>query len=135
MSSQPRARQRRLAPASRTAGRQQPRPRPATCVPAAWPRLITERYAPPAPRDLPELRGHLAAWLDSEAPEFYLTMALVGRQWVPPAATLAADAAQVAGQERLRTHWSTCGFTGVHAGGVAASPAGRCTADSPGTPM
>ena len=29
-------------------------------------------------------------------------MALVGRQWVPPAASLAAGAAQVARQERLR---------------------------------
>jgi hypothetical protein len=79
-------------------------------MPAAQPRLITERYAPPAPRDLPELRGQLAGWLAGEAPQFYLTMALIGRQWVPPAASVAAGAAQVARQERLRVtgdlYWS-----------------------------
>lgn len=102
MSSRGRARQRQPAPATRNAGCQQPAPRRGAPAPPAWPRLITEQYAPPAPRDLPELRGQLAAWLDGQAPKFYLTMALVGRQWVPPAASLAAAAAQVARQERLR---------------------------------
>ena len=66
-------------------------------MPAAQPRLITGHYAPPAPRDLPEVRGQLAGWLAGEAPQFCLTMALTGRQWVPPAASIAC-AAQVARQ-------------------------------------
>jgi len=85
-------------------------------MPAAQQRLITERYAPPAPRDLPELRGQLAGWLAGEAPQFYLTMALIGRQWVPPAASVAAGAAQVARQERLRTgnlYWVSAPMTAL----------------------
>ena len=122
MSSRGRARQRRPAPVPRKAGRQQSRPRRAASMPAAPPRLITERYAPPAPRDLPELRGQLARWLAGEAPQFYLTMALIGRQWVPPAASVAAGAAQVARQERLRVtgdlYWVSAPMTALarHAG-------------------
>lgn len=117
MSSRGRARQRRPAPASRKAGRRQPRPRRAASGPAAQSRLITERYAPPEPRDLPELRGQLAGWLAGEAPQFYLTMAQTGRQWVPPAASIAAGAAQVARQERLRVtgdlYWGSAPMTAL----------------------
>jgi hypothetical protein len=49
----------------------------------ASPHLITERYTPPAPRELPELRVQLAGWLSSDARQFYLAMALIGRQQLP----------------------------------------------------
>jgi hypothetical protein len=57
---------------------------------------ISEQYQPPAPRQLPELRGQLADWLSAEGENFYLVMALAGRQWLPPGQTLAAGAAYVA---------------------------------------
>ncbi len=101
MSSRNKARWHRPASPSPAAGRRAPHPRRRP-VPAPLPGRVTESYAPPAPQDLPELRGQLAAWLASQAPEFYLTMALVGRQWMPPAASLTAGAAQVARQEQLR---------------------------------
>jgi len=76
-----------------------------TASPAALPPpgRVTERYAPPAPRDLPELRGQVAAWLAAEGTQFYLTMALAGLQWLPPGLSAAAGAAQVARQEHART--------------------------------
>ncbi len=117
MSSRGRARQRRPAPAPRKAGCPPPRLRRAASMPAAQPRLITERYAPPAPRDLPEPRGQLAGWLAGDARQFYLTMALIGRQWVPPAASVAAGAAQVARQERMRVagdlYWVSAPMTAL----------------------
>ena len=63
---------------------------------------LSEQYAPPVPRQLPELRGQLASWLATEGENFYLAMALADRQWLPPGHTLAAGAAQVAEQERNR---------------------------------
>jgi hypothetical protein len=109
MSSRNKARRHRTAPpSSPSAGRRQsPRGSPA---PAAPPGRITESYTPPAPRDLPELRGQLAQWLAGEGPGFYLTMALAGCQWIPPGSpSVAAGAAQVARQEYQRV-------TGVPAG-------------------
>lgn len=92
-----------------------PPPRGAARVPP--PRLITERYTPPAPRDLPELRGQLAGWLASEGPQFYLTMALAGRQWIPPGTNIPAGAAQIARQERQRVsgeqYWVSAPMTAL----------------------
>jgi hypothetical protein len=89
---------RRRPPPPRGAGNAQPRRR------AALPPQgrVTERYAPPAPRDLPELRGRVAAWLAADGAQFYLTMALAGLQWLPPGLTAAAGAAQVGRQEDAR---------------------------------
>ncbi|HUZ52974.1 MAG TPA: hypothetical protein VMU94_10660 [Streptosporangiaceae bacterium] len=102
MSSRNKARRHRPAPlSSPSAGRRQP-PR-GSPAPAAPPGRITESYAPPAPRDLPELRGQLAQWLAGEGPGFYLTMALAGCQWIPPGSTsVTAGAAQIARQEHQR---------------------------------
>ena len=50
-------------------------------------------------------------WLDGDARQFYLTMALVGRQWVPPAASLAAGAAMVA-----RQAWGASSLVGAPSG-------------------
>lgn len=63
---------------------------------------LSEQYVPPVPRQLPELRGQLVSWLATEGQNFYLVMALAGRQWLPPGHTLAAGAAQVAEQECTR---------------------------------
>lgn len=63
---------------------------------------LSEQYVPPVPRHLPELRGQMASWLATEGENFYLVMALAGRQWLPPEHTLAAGAAQVAEQEHTR---------------------------------
>jgi hypothetical protein len=63
---------------------------------------ITEQYAPPSPRQLPELRGQLATWLMTEGERFYLVMAMAGRQWLPPGQPRAAGAAQIALQEHGR---------------------------------
>jgi hypothetical protein len=102
MSSRNKARRHRPAPTSSpSAGRREsPRGSPA---PAPPPGRITESYMPPAPRDLPELRGQLARWLAGEGPGFYLAMALAGCQWIPPGSTsVAAGAAQIARQEHHR---------------------------------
>jgi hypothetical protein len=104
MSSRNKARRHRPAPpSSPSAGRRQPPPPPGSAAPAPPPGRITESYAPPAPRDLPELRGQLARWLAGEGPGFYLTMALAGCQWIPPGSpSVAAGAAQIARQEHHR---------------------------------
>jgi hypothetical protein len=64
-------------------------------------RPITERYTPPAPRELPELRA-APGGLAGHGPQFYLSMTLIGRHWLPLGSDLAADAARYAGQEHSR---------------------------------
>jgi hypothetical protein len=85
---------------------------------------IAEHYEPRAPRQLPELRGQLASWLAAEGENFYLVMALAGRQWLPPHLPIAAGAAQIAGHERARVtgaelYWVSAAMTELarHAAG------------------
>jgi hypothetical protein len=103
MSSRNKARWRRPAsPFSSSAGRRR-RPPCGSPVRGALPGRITESYAPPAPRGLPELRGQLARWLAGDGRVFYLSMALAGFQRIPPDSTsVAAGAAQIARQEYQR---------------------------------
>jgi hypothetical protein len=63
---------------------------------------IAEQYEPPGPRQIPELRGQLASWISAEGQNFYLVMALAGRQWLPPGLPFVTGAAQVARQEHTR---------------------------------
>jgi len=72
-------------------------PRPEGAAP-----LITERYTPPAPRELPELRARLVRWFASEGPKFYLTMTLVGRHVLPAGVDIEAGVARYARQEQRR---------------------------------
>lgn len=81
-------------------------------------RPITERYTPPAPRDLPELRAALAGWLSAHGPQFYLSMTLIGRHWLPLGPDLIAGATRYAGQERSRVtdgdlYWVSEPMTGL----------------------
>jgi hypothetical protein len=103
MSSRNKARRHRPPSPSPAAGRGQPSPPSGSPARGGPSGRITESYAPPAPRDLPELRGQLAQWLAGEGPGFYLTMALAGCQWIPPGSpSVAAGAAQIARQEYQR---------------------------------
>lgn len=66
------------------------------------PGAMTSTYTAPAPRELPELRADLASWLTTTGPSFYLTMALIGRQWLPPGELPEQASARVAAEERGR---------------------------------
>ncbi len=83
-----------------------------------WCGQITERYIPPAPRDLPELRVKLGHWLEQTGPGFYLANALIGRQQLPHGLPADAGAAHVAVQERRRVmagelYWVSAAMTGL----------------------
>ncbi|MBO2448673.1 hypothetical protein J4573_16345 [Actinomadura barringtoniae] len=82
------------------------------------------RWRPPEARQLPELRGKLAAWLKDSGPAFYLEMALRGSQQVFPKAPNRRVAAQrLASEERQRIlgaelYWVSAEMTALakHAG-------------------
>jgi hypothetical protein len=85
---------------------------------------IAENYEPPVPRQLPELRGQLASWLAAEGQNFYLVMALAGRQWLPPHLPITAGAAHIATHEHARVtggelYWVSAAMTELarHAAG------------------
>src|SRR5258705_471080 len=64
-------------------------------------------------------------------PQFYLTMPLTGRKGAPPAATIAAGAAQVARQERLRVtgdlYWVSAPMTALARNAAPVCLHGTCT--------
>jgi hypothetical protein len=82
---------------------------------------------PPAPRQVPELRGQLSSWLAAEGAGFYLVMALAGRQWLPPGPGLAAGAAQVARAEQARVSgelsWVSAAMTALACHAAPSLPA------------
>jgi hypothetical protein len=108
----------------RSKRRRRPPATPASLPPA---RRIIEQYTPPAPRQLPELRGQLASWLAAEAARFYFVSALAGRQWLPPGLDMTAGAALIARQEHARVtsgqlYWVSSAMTELACHAAASMP-------------